>query len=372
LNERIPATPSLNAFLDGDSQSTIERSNGEQSTESGVAGEQPRVYCLHCGKHLDDHFLISPGNHRCPCKCLRAHFYQGRPLDPPPPTLHEPWRVVDGDVLNAAGELVLDSLGMAVHPGQDAEIDAIIALENLYMRRIVACVNACEGLGTEQLQALALKTGKSIEHVAQGIAIDDDINVFSDAKQTKKIGAQLLVCVAKGCKVHKKEWEKPAAKRGPASSYNPEAERAKREAGEVAAKAENKIRLDLAKQAIAKVKTIPPDALRILALRAVGHGSEFLDAIVPRAKITVKAMAVTGPDFAKAVAGVVLSASGATVGSWDKPDHGRGEFLEALKLFGVDGSDAWNQAKAETKKATAAVAKAKPAKKAAKKKAAKR
>lgn len=71
------------------------------------------------------------------------------------PTLREPWSQNDfGDVVNAEGETVVDVIGCEVGSSDDVvrSYYEIMDLEQAYMRRIVACVNACEGISTEALE----------------------------------------------------------------------------------------------------------------------------------------------------------------------------------------------------------------------------
>jgi hypothetical protein len=74
----------------------------------------------------------------------------------------EPWRVAEeeqaGEILNAAGLVIVDPMGSTLD----------IADEASYMRRIVACVNACAGVPTEDLERVA---GFTRDHLRQGKTI---------------------------------------------------------------------------------------------------------------------------------------------------------------------------------------------------------
>lgn len=63
-----------------------------------------------------------------------------------PRTFLEPLSIGDfGDIINSRGDMVVDTFGSNVeHLGQGATAE--------YMRRLVACFNACAGYSTEDLE----------------------------------------------------------------------------------------------------------------------------------------------------------------------------------------------------------------------------
>jgi hypothetical protein len=98
----------------------------------------------------------------------------------------------------------------------------------------------------KQGQWVEAKTG-SCTNVRPGVTAD-----WSDAGQRgymgreeklRKPGETLQVCIAVGCKVHRKDWEKPKSANGnQAERRDPEEEKRQREQGEYLAKVEPKIR----------------------------------------------------------------------------------------------------------------------------------
>ncbi len=63
-----------------------------------------------------------------------------------PGLYHEPWEVDErGDVVDAGSDIVVDSYGCTLPEPDDQRA----------MRRIVACVNACDGIATEDLKMVA-------------------------------------------------------------------------------------------------------------------------------------------------------------------------------------------------------------------------
>jgi ParB/RepB/Spo0J family partition protein len=177
----------------------------------------------------------------------------------------------------------------------------------------------------------------SCPNVVAGVTVDYPRYEYGDERK-KKPGKILTVCVAEKCKAHPKAWERP--KHSSHAGYDPKAEAEKQKKQEAASAAENKIRLDLAKRAIAGVTKLPDEAWRVLALRAAGYedGKQLLGS---SAKAAFKTAAIDSAEFAKAVAAVVLKTSALEIWRLADPKDQRGVFLEALKLFGVDGSSAW-------------------------------
>ena len=168
---------------------------------------------------------------------------------------------------------------------------------------------------------------------------------FADAKH--KPGEEILVCIGKGCKAHPKEYEKQGSGvRGQGSGgYDPKAQEEHRAELKAQAIEENKIRMFVASNAIAAVKSIPPEALRAIAIAALS--SSWLDervrvAIIPTLTKVLRSSPVTGVEFAQALALVSIEelAAGEHQGS---DESGRERFLASLKRVGYDGAGAWKK-----------------------------
>jgi ParB/RepB/Spo0J family partition protein len=187
--------------------------------------------------------------------------------------------------------------------------------------------------------------------VHTGVAVDFDESYYGSAAKGKP-GAQLLVCVAAGCKVHKKDWERPEKSSGPGNQNSAE-NVAKREEAEKLAAAENAIRVGLVKQAVAKTSKLSGEVLRRVILRALPSWMDPEDEErFPGLEDGLKSLKVDSPEFARAAVCLLFVGEDAEcfVGDWDTPDRGRKENLALLKVLGVDGASAW--AKPATKVVT--------------------
>jgi hypothetical protein len=221
---------------------------------------------------------------------------------------------------------------------------------------------------------------KSCEHVRLGVTVDwsDDANrgYMGSGEKLRKPGQTLSVCIAPGCKAHRKEWEKPKAASGN-SARDEKAEQGRRERENEERIAENKVRAEIAARALAGVKKLPADALRTLALGVLpSHpdGVKPYEALLPGIRKIIKTSKVESVEFARAVALASIEPAALTVrGGWGVREM-RGGFVEAMKRIGYDASKAWDKPKAAAKAdaKTAAKPDAKAAKKAPAKKAAKK
>lgn len=191
--------------------------------------------------------------------------------------------------------------------------------------------------------------------VKTGVAVDFDEGYNREPK--KKPGAQRLVCVAAGCKVHKKAWEHSEKPSGP-GNQNSAQNIAKREEAEKLAAAENAIRVGLVKQAIAKTSKLSGEVLRQVILRALpGWMHPEDEERFPGLEKGLETLKVDSPEFARAAVCLLFVGedSECFVGDWDGPEHARKEFLAVLKILGIDGSSAWAKKPAPTaEKKTAA------------------
>jgi ParB/RepB/Spo0J family partition protein len=217
---------------------------------------------------------------------------------------------------------------------------------------------------------------KSCAYVRLGVTIDwsDDANLgyMGSGQKLRKPGERLTVCIAPGCKAHKKEWEKPKSEQRNAP-YDAKAAEGKREKTRLAALAETKLRVRIAGEAIDRVKALPLDVLRQLLIDQISSGREreAFNAILPGVEKILRTAKIDSAEFAKAVALVSIEGRHVEVFEYWEAKTFRPEFIADLKRLGYDASKAWEkpaEPKPE-KKAAAKTAAKKPANKPAKKKA---
>ena len=235
---------------------------------------------------------------------------------------------------------------------------------------------------TKPLLTQTFKAGQWVEarkgscaNVLAGVTVDwsDDANRgYMDHAKLRRPGEVIQVCVAGGCKAHRKEWEKPKAGAGSAGGGDLKAEAERAEKTRLAALAETKLRVRLASEAIERVKTIPEEVLRELILRRFAFmARDVIAAILPGWEKALKTAKVDSIEFARVVALAWLDVSHLKL--WDRAEakQYRKEFIGELKALGYDASKAWDTPKAAkpaaAKKAPAKKAAKTPAKKAAKK-----
>jgi ParB/RepB/Spo0J family partition protein len=216
--------------------------------------------------------------------------------------------------------------------------------------------------------------GAKCAHARPGLTVD-----FGEYDVKQKPGLTLTVCIAAGCTAHPKDWEKQAGNghsagggRSGGGGYDAKAEQARREQARLAIEAENKLRLELGRRAVEKTGKLSAAALRDLLYMALDTLESDVDveALLAGVRNAVRAP-MDSALFAQAVVAMWLANAGLETNEYRGVEHGRKDFVAALKVLGVDASKAWETpapAKAESAKPAAAKAVAKPAKKAVAKK----
>jgi ParB/RepB/Spo0J family partition protein len=207
----------------------------------------------------------------------------------------------------------------------------------------------------------------SCPNVRTGITVDwnDDASrgYMGSGEKLRKPGEALQVCIAVGCKVHPKAYEKKESGAG-SRKRDEAAEKAAREKRKAEAIEESKLRMAVASKALDGVTTVPEEVIRSLALEAAPNWGEELkaaQALLPEFMKRLKTAKVDSAEFAKAVA--LASLDELTANEWLEPPQGRKEFLASIKRLGHDGAAAWSKPAKKAKKATAKPAKKAPAKK---------
>ena len=216
-------------------------------------------------------------------------------------------------------------------------------------------------------QWVAAKKG-SCPNVRPGVTVDwsDDGNrgYMGRSEKLCKPGETLLVCIACGCKVHKKEYEKPKSENTANPRFDAAAEKLKGEKRKAAAIEESKLRMAVASKAVEAVTKLPAEAVRDMAIHASPNGAEDLRiarAILPGLDKTLKTAKVDSVEFAKAVA--LASLEELAANEYGGSEQGREKFLASVKRLGWTGPNPWKAAKKPEVKA----APKRPAKKATKK-----
>lgn len=206
---------------------------------------------------------------------------------------------------------------------------------------------------------------KSCAFVRLGVTVDwsDDANLgyMGSGQKLRKPGERLTVCIAPGCKAHKKEWEKPKSESGNAP-YDAKAAEEKREKVRLAALAETKLRVRIAGEAIDRVKALPLDVLRELLIDQLPSGGEreAFNVILPGVEKILRTAKMDSVEFAKAVALVSIEGRHVEVFEYWEAKTFRPEFIADLKALGFDASKAWEkpaEPKAEKKAAVKTAAK---------------
>lgn len=188
---------------------------------------------------------------------------------------------------------------------------------------------------------------KSCNFVRLGITVDwsDDANrgYMGSGEKLRKPGQELTVCIAPGCKAHKKEWEKPKSANTNAP-YDAKAEEAKRENMRLAALAETKLRVRIAGEALAAVKALHLGMLRELLLYHLPNGRRYetLKAILPGVETILRAEKIDSAQFARAVALLTIEPHVNAWGHAPATDD-RKEFIADMKRLGYDASKAWDK-----------------------------
>lgn len=164
-------------------------------------------------------------------------------------------------------------------------------------------VTAAGAMATTADPSKVLKAGQWIEakkgscpNVRSGITVDwneaENGGYGPGVKKLRKPGETLQVCIASGCKVHKKEYEKPKPDNGHAKPVNPEEEKRQAKTRECVEKTEGQIRekvfktildkLDVAKAVhmVADVVYRAPDLRKSLLAMFPDIAGEKLEAFV--------------------------------------------------------------------------------------------
>ena len=194
-------------------------------------------------------------------------------------------------------------------------------------------------------QWVAAKKG-SCPNVRTGVTVDwnEPSQYGGGDKKKHKPGEALLVCIAVGCKVHRKEYEKPKSQNNGSHREDPKAEAERQEKVRLAALAETRLRVRLAGEAIERVKTLPIALLRRILLDRLPNGSELeaLNAVCPGLENTLKNAKIESVEFARAFATATLEGRHVEVWQYWEPTQFRREFIKDLADLGYDASKAWD------------------------------
>jgi ParB/RepB/Spo0J family partition protein len=188
----------------------------------------------------------------------------------------------------------------------------------------------------------------SCANVRPGVTADwsdaNDRGYMGDSKKLRKPGEILQVCIAVGCKVHRKEYEKPKSENRNVP-HDVKAEEEKREKTRLAALAETKLRVRIAGEAIERVKSLPLDSLRHLLIGQLPSGGELqaFNAILPGVEKILRSAKLDSVEFARAVALVSIEGRHVEVFEYWKPEQFRREFIADLQRWGYDASKAWEK-----------------------------
>jgi ParB/RepB/Spo0J family partition protein len=180
-----------------------------------------------------------------------------------------------------------------------------------------------------------------------GVTVDwsDDANrgYMGSGKKLRKPGELLLVCIAVGCKVHRKEYEKPKGE-NTNSRQDPAAKKAAAAKHTALVVEESKLRLAVASQVLEAVAAMPNEALRkivIAAVRGWGDDLKVAEALMPGYKKTLQTAKIDSVEFARAVA--VVSLDELSASGYIGPESGREKFLLSAKRLGWKGPDPWQK-----------------------------
>jgi ParB-like chromosome segregation protein Spo0J len=218
-------------------------------------------------------------------------------------------------------------------------------------------------------QWLDVKKG-SCDYVRNGVTVDWEQGAYG-LKPNGKPGVTKLVCIAVGCKVHPKSYEKKAeAGSGVRDSKAEQEKRAKNQQLHIE---ENKKRLAFLGAALEGVTQISAAPMRRLALEGLteyGDPWKVSQALVPGIKKILEASPVSSAEFAKAVAIASMAGDELAVdidfNYSDCSNNGRAELIKVVRGLGFNGPTPWDKPATESKAAKPVAKKA--AKKAAKKK----
>jgi ParB/RepB/Spo0J family partition protein len=189
------------------------------------------------------------------------------------------------------------------------------------------------------------------DNVITGVTVD-----FGDTYGgTAKPGVKKSVCVAAKCKAHRKDYEASSSSKGSSrSTYDPKAEKEKREKREAAAKEEAVIRVGNTIEAVKHVKKLTPEILRAAAIELTGYGDDSLKNIVGAGiKSKLETIDTGSVEFARILVGLLVKGM-LDVNAWDDnhtPERTR-LFSTLKRLTGYDAAAAFKKAAPEKKAKT--------------------
>ncbi len=232
-------------------------------------------------------------------------------------------------------------------------------------------VTASGAMSTTADPSKVLKAGQWIEakknscpNVRGGVTANwsdaNDRGYMGDRdKKLRKPGETLQVCIASGCKVHKKGYEETRASAAVDTTRNSKAYEEQEAKRKQARLVENQLRMGWAITAVAKVKKLPEMVLRE-ALEDALDNCDCDVAVIekhlfPKVRQTLNTAELTSVAFAQALAVLHIARNGLNLGDWSNPPDGRNAYIKALKQLGTDPSPAWDEKKPAAEKKVASV-----------------
>ncbi len=199
-------------------------------------------------------------------------------------------------------------------------------------------------------QWLEAKPG-SCPHVRDAVSVDwsdaADRGYMGSREELRKPGEVIQVCVAEGCKVHPKAYEK---KEQEAKTRDSAADAALIEKNRALAIEENKLRIAFLSAALETVCAVPEKALREIVRNAMPGWEEHrkvFNAILPGYGKMIETASYLSAEFAKAVALVSLNPDYVVFGledyelrHLDVKDR-RTELIKSVRALGYAGPDPW-------------------------------
>lgn len=187
-------------------------------------------------------------------------------------------------------------------------------------------------------QWLDVKKG-SCPDVRSGVTVDWDEYGMRGSGTKRMPGQTLLVCIAVGCKVHPKSYERKAKQVESGNRYDPKAAEEGRQKQLAAISAENQGRMFWAAKAVEGTKKLPEAVLRQLLIDITSsHGfeSEFIEKhLFPGLERALLSQPLLTVQFAQAVAVVALGANYLSLKSYSQTREGRKEFKAVCIALGV-------------------------------------
>jgi ParB/RepB/Spo0J family partition protein len=224
-------------------------------------------------------------------------------------------------------------------------------------------------------QWLDVKKGRCPD-VRNGVTVDWDEYGMRGGGTKRMPGQTLLVCIAVGCKVHPKSYEKKAKQIDSGNRCDPKAAKEERQKKLAAISAENQGRMFWAAKVVEATKKLPEQALRSLLIEITSsHGfeSEVIEKhLFPGLEKALLNQPLLSTQFAQAVAVVALGANYLSLKSYSQTQDGRKQFKATCIELGVTPTLGEKPVPAKPAPKKVAAKKAVPAKKAAPKKAVKK